>query len=162
MPEVISNTSPMQYLYQAGLLDLLPALYGRVVVPEAVAGELREGLTRGVELPDVAALSWAEVRAPKERTVLPLVSDLGPGEREALALAVETPDSLVIVDDALARKHALLLGVSFTGTLGVLLKAKRSGHLKAVGPALDKLDALGFRLSSETRAAALKLAGELG
>ncbi len=43
MPETISNTSPLEYLYQCNLLELLPKLYGRVVVPEAVAAEIREG-----------------------------------------------------------------------------------------------------------------------
>ena len=41
MPAVISNTSPIQYLYQAEALSLLPQLFGRIYVPEAVAAELR-------------------------------------------------------------------------------------------------------------------------
>ncbi len=51
MPETISNTSPLQYLYQCNLLDLLPALYGRVVVPEGVAAEIKEGRVLGVSTP---------------------------------------------------------------------------------------------------------------
>jgi predicted nucleic acid-binding protein len=47
-----------------------------------------------------------------------------------------------------------------TGTLGVLLKAKQTGHLKAVEPALDHLEALGFYLDAATRSAVLKLAQE--
>ena len=52
MREVISNTSPLQYLFQAELLDLLPALYGTIVVPSGVADELAEERTLGVALPD--------------------------------------------------------------------------------------------------------------
>lgn len=147
MPEVISNTSPLQYLYQADLLNLLPALYGPITLPQAVADELAQGRARGVALPDAASLPWATVRPVRQGTVLPLVTDLGPGEREVLALAVETPGSLVLIDDALARRHARLLGVVFTGTLGVILKAKRSGHLVAVRPVLDRFDALRFALT---------------
>ena len=81
-------------------------------------------------------------------------------EREALALALEISDSIVLLDDAPARRYARMLGVKFTGTLGVLLKAKQSGHLTTVLPILDQLDSLGFRLDSVTRASVLKLACE--
>ncbi len=160
MPEVIADTSPIQYLYQIGLLDVLNVLYGQITIPEAVAGELNVGRAHGLSLPDVSSISWMTVKTPQGQALLPLVPDLGPGEREAIALAIETKDSLLILDDALARKHAQLLGITMTGTLGVLLKAKQTGHLKAVEPALDHLEALGFYLDAATRAAVLKLAQE--
>jgi predicted nucleic acid-binding protein len=160
MPEVIADTSPIQYLYQIGLLDVLNVLYGQITIPEAVAGELNVGRARGLSLPDVSSISWMTVKRPQGQALLPLVPDLGPGEREAIALAIETNDSLLILDDALARKHAQLLRITMTGTLGVLLKAKQTGHLKAVEPALDHLEALGFYLDAATRSAVLKLAQE--
>lgn len=66
----------------------------------------------------------------------------------------------LLLDDMRAREAAERYGVKFTGTLGVLLEAKRAGLLPEVKPRLDRLDALGFRLARHTRAAALKLAGE--
>lgn len=54
MPEAVSDASPIQYLYQVDLLDVLPALYGRVSLPEAVVVELEQGRARGVPLPDPA------------------------------------------------------------------------------------------------------------
>jgi predicted nucleic acid-binding protein len=33
---VISDTSPVQYLHQLGLLRLLPGLFGKIIVPQAV------------------------------------------------------------------------------------------------------------------------------
>jgi uncharacterized protein len=51
MPETISNTSPLLYLHQLGQLDLLRALYGRILVPVAVANELVEGGRRGHSVP---------------------------------------------------------------------------------------------------------------
>ena len=87
MPEVISNTSPLQYLFQAELLDLLPALYEEVTVPAAVVAEMEEGRKLGVSLPDLAALSWLKVREVQNKALLPLAADLGQGEREVLALA---------------------------------------------------------------------------
>jgi predicted nucleic acid-binding protein len=160
MPEVIADTSPIQYLYQIGLLDVLNVLYGQITIPEAVEGELNVGRALGLSLPDVSSISWMTVKRPQGQALLPLVPDLGPGEREAIALAIETNNSLLILDDALARRHAQLLGITMTGTLGVLLKAKQTGHLNAVEPALDHLEALGFYLDATTRSAVLKLAQE--
>jgi len=88
------------------------------------------------------------------------VTDLGAGETEVLALAVESSDAVAILDDALARQVAVTVGVRFTGTLGLLLDAKRAGLVTAVAPVLDELQALRFRIASHTRAAILKLAGE--
>lgn len=160
MPEVIADTSPIQYLFQTGLLDVLNVHYGQITIPEAVVSELNVGRSHGVSLPDVSSISWIAIKRPQGQTLLPLVPDLGPGEREAITLAVETTDSLLILDDGLARKHARLLGVTLTGTLGVLLKAKQTGHLNAVEPVLDQLEALGFHLDAATRASVLKLAQE--
>jgi len=53
LPEVICNTSPIQYLHQLGLLDLLPKLVKRVTVPPAVVEELAEGRAAGINLPDL-------------------------------------------------------------------------------------------------------------
>ena len=160
MPEVIVNTSPVQYLFQLGLLDLLPALYGRVFVPEGVARELSTGLARGISLPDISSTPWLTVQPVTSRAVLPLAAGLGKGEREVLVLALEFEKSLVILDDSLARRFARRLGLSLTGTLGLLLKAKQVGRIDQVKPALRRLQALGFRLDAGTRESILKLAEE--
>jgi hypothetical protein len=159
MREVVSNTSPLQYLHQADVLALLPSLYDRVLVPTAVAAELDEGRARGVSLPDVRSLPWVVIVDPPTPELLALAPDLGPGERSALAVAVSR-HLVVILDDALARRHAALLSLRCTGTLGILIGAKREGHLAAVRPVLDRLEALRFRLDPATRTNALMLAGE--
>jgi hypothetical protein len=98
VPEAISNTSPLQYLHQTDLIDLLPALYGRVIVPVGVVTELAEGRARGVSLPDPTALAWMELRTVREPALLPLAADLGQGEREVLAIAKEVGDGLAILE----------------------------------------------------------------
>lgn len=75
-------------------------------------------------------------------------------------LALESPGSVAILDDALARRVAEVLEISFTGTLGVLLDAKKAGLIQELRPLLDRLQALRFRLSSQTRTAVLRRAGE--
>jgi predicted nucleic acid-binding protein len=109
--------------------------------------------------PNVATLPWARVVSSPTLALLALATDLGKGEAEAIAVAHER-NALLILDDGLARRHAKLVGVRLTGTLGVLVKAKAAGHIQKVAPVVSKLAQLGFRLSEHTRDAVLKLANE--
>ncbi len=150
----------MQYLHQLGLLHLLPKLVRRVIVPPAVIEELAQGQRLGVDLPDLSGVDWIEVREPASVNVLPLVTNLGPGETQVLALGMERPGAVLILDDALARQVGHAMHLPMRGTLGLLLDAKQAGLISEVKPLLDQLSALRFRLSRETYDAVLKLAGE--
>lgn len=158
MPEVFCNTSPVQYLHLLGKLEVLPQLYGRVLLPPAVVGEFDAGRALGVALPDVRSLSWLEIR-PLPVNILYLPGDLDRGEWEVLNLAHQL-STLAIVDDGRARAHARRHGLRFTGTVGVLLRAKASGLLGEIKPLLEELRQLGFRLDNDAFATALRLAGE--
>ena len=161
MPDlVISNTSPLFYLHRLRRLDLLQKLYQRLIVPEAVVDELRAGRDQGEDAPDIADHDWIEVRSVRVPELVRLVTDLGAGEAQVLALALEEPGSLVILDDLLARKVAKLRNIRLTGTAGVILKAKQQGYISAVAPLLDRLLRLDFRLSNAVKASILKLAQE--
>ncbi len=159
MREVVSNTSPLLYLHQLGSIDLLPALYAEVLVPVSVVDELTAGRAAGHDVPNVAALPWARVVSSPTLALLALATDLGKGEAEAIAIAHERK-ALLILDDGLARRHARLIGVHLTGTLGVLLKAKAAGHIQQLAPVIARLTEFGFRLAEQTREAVLKLANE--
>jgi predicted nucleic acid-binding protein len=160
LPEVICNTSPIQYLHQLELLHLLPALASTVVVPESVVDELNAGRVSGVNLPEPAKLDWMTVRRPRSETALPLITDLGKGEAEVLMLALEMPGTVVVLDDGFARRVAESLRIPLTGTLGLLLDAKRAGLITNITPFLDALQRLRFRLAPHTRRAVLKIANE--
>ena len=82
------------------------------------------------------------------------------GEQEVLALGLQIAGSVLILDDGLARARARDLNLRFTGTLGVLLRAKRDGRISSMTDLIERLRDRGFRLSPRTRAAVLKLAGE--
>lgn len=150
----------MQYLHQLGLLELLPALADDIIVPEAVVRELKVGSAMGVAVPNIGQLPWLNVKRPSHALVLPLITDLGRGEIEVLALGLEYPNTTLVLDDKLARNVALNLQLQITGTLGILLDAKASGLIVVVKPFLDELNALGFRLADETRSLILRLAHE--
>ena len=160
MPDVICNTSPLQYLHQIGQLSILPALVGSIIVPPSVLVELDAGIEKGLDLPQPENIRWIRIQAPISAPAVSLITDLGPGESQVLMLALEIPGSVALLDDALARRIAIAKGIPIKGTLGLLLDAKRAGHLTAVKPSVDRLQELGFRLGQETRDAVLKLAGE--
>ena len=160
MPELICNTSPIQYLHQLGLLDLLRRLGDRVVVPATVVRELNDGRQVGVSLPNVTEIPWISIIRSANAPALPLVTDLGPGESEVLALGLERRDAVLILDDALARRMARVLQLRHTGTLGLLLDAKQAGYIPSVASPLDRLQELGFRIAGNTRSMILALAGE--
>jgi predicted nucleic acid-binding protein len=87
--------------------------------------------------------------------------ELDRGEAEAVALAVENPNALLILDERRGRLAARNLGVNLIGTLGVLLVAKRKGLLAALTPELEKLQTqVGFRVRADIKAKVLQEAGE--
>jgi predicted nucleic acid-binding protein len=126
-----------------------------------VVSELAAGKAYGLDLPDPNQLEWCIIRTPRSASVSPLVSGLGAGEIAVLALALETDDAVAVLDDAQARLRAERLSIPLTGTIGLLLDAKRAGLISSICPLLDDLHRLHFRLSVSIRRMALALAGEL-
>lgn len=151
MPEVIiSDSSCLIALTNAGYLDVLRKLYGRIMTTSLVVQEF------GLAIPD-----WIDVRDPLDTQLVTRFMDLvDAGEASAIALAMETDRSVVILDDLAARRLAIDLELPHTGTLGVLLKAKTKGEISALAPILNDLKRVGFRLSAEVEEKALRLAGE--
>ena len=161
MPDiVISNTSPIFYLHRLGQLELLHRLYSRILVPEAVIEELKAGRDQGEDVPDIANHDWIEVRSVHVPEVVSLIMDLGPGEAQVLAMAIENPGSLAIIDDRLARELAQARDIRITGTAGIFLKAKQAGYIKSVKSLLKTLIQLDFRLSEAVVDNILRLAKE--
>ncbi len=85
---------------------------------------------------------------------------MGPGELAAMALALENPDRILLLDDALARRIAQAAGITVWGTLRVLLEAKAQGLEERVEPLISRLQESGMRGSDEVRRRILALAGE--
>jgi uncharacterized protein len=138
----VTDSGPMIALAKLNHLRLLPALYDKVVIPQAVYEEvITVGLRRGY--PD-ASIADAFLRRMKWRPVatvdmLPELDtnvQLGRGEREALTLA-KAHNALVLMDEDHARAIADQLGLTHVGTLGLLTEAYRRGLLSA--DALDEL-----------------------
>ncbi|MEW6355600.1 MAG: DUF3368 domain-containing protein [Planctomycetota bacterium] len=160
MPEAISNTSPLLYLHRIGFLDCLPRLFSRLWIPTAVARELQEGAQRGYDVPNPDDHKWMSVADPVHLPSEWLALDLGAGELAAMALALENPDRILFLDDALARRTAKAAGLQVQGTLKVLLNAKQEGLIEKVEPFLARLGEAGLWVSDDVRRRVLALAGE--
>lgn len=162
MPEslTICNTSPLLYLHLVNWLVLLRQVYETIIIPPAVRDELLVGAERGINVPKIEELSRIEVLPLRSPDLIPLVTDLGRGEAETIALSLEYPGSLLIIDDALARRIARVSDLKFTGTLGVVVKAKQRGLLDAVDPVIAALREAGLWLGDELVSEVLRQAGE--
>lgn len=156
----ISNTSPLLYLYRAGFIGWLPQLFEEIWTVPAVADELNAGLAKGFTALRVVDYAWIQVRAPQAVPSPWLTYDLGAGELAAIALALENPQRIVLLDDAQARRVAQAAGLTVWGTLKVLLEAKRHGLTATVSSALDALVRSGMWMTPALRDRVLRLAEE--
>lgn len=160
---VVSDASPLVALSAVGKLDLLPALYGEVIIPEAV---YREAVTDAAGQPgyvDRAAATWLRVESVTDRGLVEsLAGQLDPGEAEAIALAVQLSAELLLVDERRARRIAMELGITITGVLGILAEAKHRGLIPSVKLVADQLmDVIDFRLGQGVYEQVLRALGEI-
>lgn len=135
MTLVVSDASPVIAFQQIDELKLLQGLFGEVIIPPAVVGELA-----GLSLPP-----WIKARSLQQ----PLAGEilhacLGAGESEAIGLAQEIDASWLLLDERAGRRLAQALGLRVAGTLGLLNRAKEKGLLAAVRPHVETLVRTGF------------------
>jgi predicted nucleic acid-binding protein len=160
MPSSIVNTSPLLYLYRIDAIEWLPQLFDQVWSTSAVVAELREGLRRGYDAPEISNYAWLKIVEPRNIPSEWLALDLGKGEISAMALALENQSYTLLLDDMRAREIAHAAGLTIWGTLRVLLEAKKQGLIPKAEPLIDRLSASGMYISKGIRMRILKLAGE--
>jgi len=126
---VVADSSPLCYLILIEQIHVLPALYGRVIVPPAVVTELNQERTPTVVRQWLSASpEWLHVQAPQQGLAL-LPDQLGVGEREAIALAAELSADALLIDDRDGRREAEKRNLPVLGTLRVLADAAEHGLL---------------------------------
>ena len=149
---VVSDTSPLNYLVLIEMVEVLPALFDRVLVPPGVIEELQApGAPDAVKAWIAAAPVWIEVRSPGSSRTSPA---LGRGEREAICLASDF-SALCLIDDRKARRQAERMGVRVTGLLGILAEASDRGLIEGK-VVVDRLTRTSFRASPSLIAAILR------
>src|ERR1051325_10518178 len=146
MTIVVADTSPLNYLILVEAIDVLPQLYGKVIVPAEVLGALIDDCApRRVSEWALKLPGWVEVRSVPA-TSDPALSLLDQGERCAILLAQSEPEVLLLIDEAAGRLEASRRGIPNTGTIGVL-RAASIARLVNLPHVLARLVATNFRIS---------------
>lgn len=157
---VVADASPLIALALLERLDLLDLLFSQIVLPPAVFQEITASGKPYAE--SLHVFCQNRVLAVQNRIAVSLLAnDIDPGEAEAIVLALEQGIVDLLIDDAKGRRVAQLNSLYPIGTLGVLLQAKRLGHIEAVKPLMDMLIANKIRIGHNLYQQALHLADEL-
>jgi len=149
---VVSNSGPPIYLAALSDFDLLPALFGEVLIPPAV----------WTEIVDQGGGFWLRV-TPLRRSAAPIHlsgQSLHLGETEVIRLGEELAADVLLIDDRLAVLQARGQGFRVVPTVAIYIEAKRKGMIRSVGEKVDYLRAAGFRLTERDYRAVLGAAGE--
>ena len=152
MPEqiIISDASPLIALADIGELEILRKLYQNITITDIVRNEIH------ADLPEWIIVS--QNYDPKQVKVLELELDVG--EASAIALGLNTPNSTLILDETKGRKVAKRLGLTVTGTIGIIVKAKNQGFIKSGKEILNSLERHGFWLSQKLKAEVIRQMNE--
>lgn len=143
---VISDASAIIALATINHLRILKELYTEIIIPQAVFEEIA---VAGIDRPGSREIGDADwIRAQSVSNFEPVKHlNLGDGETEAIALALELGADLLLLDEIKARREAKRLGVRFVGLLGILVEAKARNKIEEVKPVLDALqNEAGFRI----------------
>lgn len=145
---LVTNTTPLIALTAAtGDLAILRFLYDRVVVPRKVADELRAGGKNAFGVDVSADADWLEVREHCVDIQPFLKNSLDAGEASVIQTAIDLHLPHVCIDEAAGRRVARLCSLELTGSVGVLLKARKLGHSVSIPEALDRMRERGIWLS---------------
>ncbi|WP_343210123.1 DUF3368 domain-containing protein [Anaerolentibacter hominis] len=161
MRRVMVNSTPLIVLCSVGKLDLLRKLYKEIYIPQAVFDEVTEKPDSACQLLK-ESLDWIHVEKVHNDSDRKMYkAKLHDGEVEVMILAQEKKKAdLVIIDDNAAKKTAKFLGLTVTGTIGVLLKAKREGYITELAPIIENMQNNGFYISVQLKKIVLEQAGE--
>jgi predicted nucleic acid-binding protein len=156
----VVDASPIILLAKTGHLVLLPTTTDKLLIPKAVAEEIRQAPS------DDPARTWldaegeqfVEPTGPLAETVA--AWDLGRGESRVLSVGVRRDGWTALVDDGAARRCGKGLDIPIIGTLGLLVVAKREGDLAAVRPVTKALRRAGLHVDDDVVDQVLRMVGE--
>jgi len=127
--KVISNTTPIIALASIGKLELIPKLFKRIIISEAVRDEINAGGM--IKVPSPEKIEWIKIRKNVTGIKDKLLLDLDEGEKQTILIGIDTNastgDCLLLIDERKGRKIANSKGLRIKGTLGILADAKRRG-----------------------------------
>jgi len=136
---VIADTSCLIIFDKINEFEVLKGVYNEIITTPEVLGEF------GKPLP-----GWIIIEPVKDKKYQRFMeAQLDLGESSVIALAAEKGDAILILDDLRARKLSNRLRLKYTGSLGVINKAKEIGVIDKIRPLIDKLIKTDFRISDK-------------
>jgi len=139
----------------------LQGLYDELIVPKEVAEEIETGGPQRFGIAEFHAATWLR-RWPATVAPLPLVRhSLDKGEAAVIQLALDERIGTVCIDEPMGRRLARLCGLPVTGSVGLLLRAKREGKIGSLRETIDRMRAHGIWLSDAVVVFALRESGEI-
>ncbi len=154
----VADSSSLIALSTCEHLNLLDIFFDKIIVPEAVYNEL----TLNNKPESKRLKDYLLNKVSKKDINKHLIKDthLGKGELEAMALYKAIDADFLIIDDKLARKAAVINNIKITGSLGILLFAKKKGYIKTLGPCIENLKRSNIRISESLIQRVLQEANE--
>jgi len=147
---IISDTSCLILLSKIDELNLLGKLSENVFITPEIKNEFTKDLP-----------TWIKVKKPTDKHYQRILEiDLDKGEASAIALSLDLQNSIIILDDLKGRKIAEKLNLRYSGTFGLILRAKQVGLIEKVKPILDKIRQTNFRFNEKLFEITLHEAGE--
>lgn len=156
----VANASPLLFLAKLERLELLRLGVEAVLVPSGVLAEIRAKRDAATKQVELSLGSWLKECPLTRPDLLRLLPDLGEGEKEVIAQALQENVVSVSLDDLDARRVARRLRLEPIGTVGLLLAAKKRAMLPSLKPELERLQTLGFWVSDILMDQSLREAGE--
>ena len=145
---VVADTGPPHYLVLSDTIDLLPRLFGRVVLPDVVRDELQHSrIPEPVRRWIATAPEWVDIVASPSFADTPGPA-IGAGERAAIAVALAHRADLVLMDDRQGVAAATAAGLRVVGTIGLLDRAAQRGLID-LATTFARLRATNFRCRPE-------------
>jgi predicted nucleic acid-binding protein len=154
---IVSDASPIIVLLKTNNLSILKDLFEKIAVPTAVYKEITAKEQEKIIFDKIDWIETRKIKNTQENVLLEKLIDKG--EAEAIILAKELKTSL-LVDDAKARKYAILLNVEVIGTLGLLKMAKKRGIISSVKKTISDMLAEGYYIEDKLIARILEDVGE--
>ena len=157
---LVADASALIALATCDSLILLDALFGEVVVPQAVYLEVAQpDKPQGVRLEHYLQ---NKVRSVDMSGFVYLDAYADLGETQAMLLYKAMNADLLLIDDQRGRKVAKINRINTVGSLGVVRQAKNKGLISAVAPLLAQIAASPVFISASLIQTVLELAGEPG
>lgn len=148
MVVIISDTGPLLALAGVDQLNILQELFKTVLIPEAVQSERiakQDSAAQHIEI--AIQQGWLEVRQAPCPQDFPV--SLGDGEQEAMQLATQLQNAMLIMDDRLARREALHRNLAFVGTAKILWTAQQRGIIPSAALLINAMAANGYHISAK-------------